>query len=148
MIADEVLLKLRSDANLFEQLVARYSDDEASAAKLGAYKDVKRGSMVDSFDAAAFSLEPGEISAPVLTQYGYHIIRLDGINEAGLRSFESVKNRLKNQEKTRHKRRIRTDYINQLTTLDTMLSPEAVRKMLSRYVDPSQLNGVDESESE
>ena len=53
-----------------------YSDDPGSAANGGVYNGVKKGQFVKPFEAAAFNLEEGEISDPVQTEYGYHIIQV------------------------------------------------------------------------
>jgi peptidyl-prolyl cis-trans isomerase C len=59
----------------FGKLVKQYSEDPGSKDKGGEYKFPK-GQMVPEFEAAAFSLKVGQISDPVETQYGYHIIKL------------------------------------------------------------------------
>ncbi len=63
----------------FEDIAKAESADSASAVSGGDLgKGVKR--FVPAFEAAAATLKPGEISQPVLTQFGYHIIRLDSRN--------------------------------------------------------------------
>jgi len=52
------------------------------------------GDMVKPFEEAAFALEPGEISEPVKTDYGYHVIRLDAYYEPTMMTFEEVKPQL------------------------------------------------------
>lgn len=50
-----------------------------------------RGQMVPAFEAVAFSLKPGEISDPVRTDFGYHLIKCEAREEAGVKAFEDVK---------------------------------------------------------
>jgi peptidyl-prolyl cis-trans isomerase D len=61
----------------FDTVAGRESSDSVSAAQGGLLGTVARGAFVPEFDRAAFSLRPGEISQPVLSQFGYHIIRVD-----------------------------------------------------------------------
>ena len=61
----------------FEDVAKRESADSASAVKGGYLGRVTKGQFVHAFDSAAFSLKPGELSPPVLTQFGYHIIKVD-----------------------------------------------------------------------
>lgn len=61
----------------FDDIAKRESADSASAAKGGYLGRVTKGQFVKPFDSAAFLLKPGEISTPVLTQFGYHIIKVD-----------------------------------------------------------------------
>ena len=54
-----------------------------------------RGQMVKEFDDKVFSMNIGEISEPVKTQFGYHIIKLNKINEAKNKSFDEVKDEVR-----------------------------------------------------
>ncbi|ART83113.1 hypothetical protein CBP31_11215 [Oceanisphaera profunda] len=60
----------------FAALARRYSQD-STAEQGGLLDDFQRGDMVPSFETAAFALLPGAISEPVLTQYGWHLIKLE-----------------------------------------------------------------------
>lgn len=84
-------LRQRAAAEPFAELAQRHSDDKATAGKGGDLGLFPRGVMVAAFEEAAFALAPGEISAPVETPYGYHV--LQGIEhvEAGVKSLESVR---------------------------------------------------------
>jgi peptidyl-prolyl cis-trans isomerase D len=61
----------------FEDVAKAESKDSASAANGGALGSGVRGRFVPAFDSAAYALKVGEISQPVLTQFGYHLIKLD-----------------------------------------------------------------------
>lgn len=69
----DIIKKLEAGA-VFEDLARDFSTCGSSSdgGNLGAFG---RGMMVPSFEKVAFSLMPGEISAPVRTQFGYHIIK-------------------------------------------------------------------------
>jgi peptidyl-prolyl cis-trans isomerase D len=61
----------------FDTVARRESSDSASAAQGGLLGTVARGAFVPEFDRVAFALRPGEISQPALTQFGYHLIKVD-----------------------------------------------------------------------
>ncbi len=61
----------------FEDVAKRESSDSGSAAQGGALGRGGRGRFVPEFERAAYALQPGQISEPVATQFGYHIIRVD-----------------------------------------------------------------------
>ena len=60
----------------FEQMARIYSEDPGLASNGGLYTNVARGKMVKPFEAAALNLQEGEISDPVETEFGYHLIQL------------------------------------------------------------------------
>ncbi len=74
--AKEISDKLKNGGD-FDGLARTESLDPGSAAKGGDLGYFKRGAMVKEFDSVAFTLKPGEVSAPVKTQFGYHIIKVD-----------------------------------------------------------------------
>jgi peptidyl-prolyl cis-trans isomerase D len=53
--------------------------------------------MVKAFDAAVFNMKPGEISAPVETEYGYHIIRVTGVTPGQIKPLEQVRSEIENE---------------------------------------------------
>lgn len=60
----------------FENFARIYSEDPGSASKGGLYTNISRGKMVKPFEAAALNLQEGEISDPVESEFGYHLIQL------------------------------------------------------------------------
>ena len=60
----------------FESQARIYSDDPGSAANGGLYTNIAKGKMVKPFEAAALNLQEGELSEPVESEFGYHLIQL------------------------------------------------------------------------
>lgn len=73
-VADSLYTLAAAGAD-FGELARRFSQDPGSAQRGGNLGWFGRGRMVAPFDSAAFALAPGEISKPVRTNFGYHIIR-------------------------------------------------------------------------
>lgn len=86
LVADEKTAKEVKDkldkGEDFAALAKKYSKDTANAANGGELGTFSRGQMVKEFEDAAFSLKEGEISAPVKTQFGYHIIKINKIEDS------------------------------------------------------------------
>jgi peptidyl-prolyl cis-trans isomerase C len=97
----------------FEEAAQKYSKCP-SAEQGGSLGSFTRGRMVPEFEKAAFELQVGEISEPVKTQFGYHLIQLDEKDSEGVKSLEEsrhmiVKNLLHQKQNEK--------YINSITEL-------------------------------
>ncbi len=75
----------------FAALARKHSADTGSAARGGDLGFFGRGAMDKAFEDAVFGLKSGEISNPVRTPFGYHVIKLTGIKGGTRKSFESVR---------------------------------------------------------
>lgn len=138
-LAEEIRAKAVAEPESFEALVAEYSEDPSASSNQGRFPSVTRGSMVRPFEEAAFAMAPGEISQPVYTQFGYHVIRVNAINEPRPRAFEEVREQLVRRELKQHRERVRLDYLAQLSNVETELTMEDLQLMLSRYFSPEEL---------
>ncbi len=75
-LADSLVALLREGAD-FGQLARRYSSDPGSKDQGGDLGWVRRGRLVPEFDRVAFRIQPGEISDPVSSVFGFHIIQVE-----------------------------------------------------------------------
>lgn len=96
--AEAVLKEARGGAD-FATLARKHSEDEASKGSGGDLNFFGRGSMVKPFEDAAFSMEPGQISDLVQTDYGFHIIKLLEKRSAGQRPLAEVREQIAEQLK-------------------------------------------------
>jgi parvulin-like peptidyl-prolyl isomerase len=95
-LADSLYQQLKSGGN-FAKLAKQYSKDPGSAAN-GGKLTVSKGQTVPAFDKTAFSLKTGQISQPVHTQYGYHIIQaLSGVKAPSTTSLAQVRASIRQQ---------------------------------------------------
>jgi parvulin-like peptidyl-prolyl isomerase len=86
--ADSIYNKLKKGAN-FEELAKQKSIDKFSAVQGGDLGFFTWGNMVEPFQKTAFDLKKGEISRPVKTQFGWHIIKLEEREKAEPPDFKS-----------------------------------------------------------
>ena len=89
--AEDLLAQAKANPAKFADLAKQYSQDPGSAAQGGDLGSNARGTMVKPFDDAVFSAKPGDIVGPVETDFGYHVIKLNGITPARSRPFEEVR---------------------------------------------------------
>jgi parvulin-like peptidyl-prolyl isomerase len=134
-LAESLVAQLRENPELFYEFVSEYSDDPAKAENGGRYPEVHRGQMVRPFEEAAFSLEKtDDISAPVETEYGYHIIRLHRQYGSELPGFEEIKAQAAGVAEERYLNGIRDRYLRK-TLADPLMIPDgAVEIMLKRHL--------------
>jgi len=92
--AEEILKKIKAGED-FAKLASDVSDDTGSKTKGGDLGFFPKGIMVKSFEDAAFSLKPGEVSGIVETQFGYHIIKVEEKKEPGMEPFDTAKEKIK-----------------------------------------------------
>ena len=96
--AQELLAKVKAGAD-FAELAKKNSQDESSAVKNGDLDFFGKGQMVPEFDKVAFSLQPGQISDLVKTQFGYHIIKVTDKRPATTRTLPEVRAQIEDQLK-------------------------------------------------
>ena len=86
----------------FEELAKSMSQDPGSAPNGGDLGEFQKGQMVKEFEDAAFALkEPGDISEPVKTQFGWHIIKLEKHIPAAVIPFDEVKSQIMQEVENR-----------------------------------------------
>lgn len=73
---------LATSGSEFEDLARRFSDDPGTRERGGDLGYFREGTMVREFSNAAFAMRPGQISPPIRTSFGYHIIKLERIRGA------------------------------------------------------------------
>ena len=87
-LATEIKTKLETE--LFDDLAKQYSDDPGSAELGGDLGWAETGLFVPEFESALFSMDVGEVSEPVKTDFGYHIIRMDDIKSGEQQGFNEI----------------------------------------------------------
>ncbi len=97
---DGLAKQLRAGAD-FAALAKKNSDDKDSAAKGGDLGEVSAGFLPAELEAALNALKPNQISEPVRTTYGYHLIKLTSYQPEQRRSYETVKKELIEQVRQR-----------------------------------------------
>ena len=99
--AEEIYQQLQKAPAGFAEMAKKRSEDPGSAANGGDLGFVGRGSMKDvpEFEEALYKLKPGEISAPVESRLGYHIIRLTAVRPGQTKSLDEVRGQIEQELK-------------------------------------------------
>ena len=94
-LAEELLDEAKAPGANFEEIVRINSQDEVGKKKGGLMVDIERGMTVKPFEDAAFALRrPGQLSDPVVSKFGVHLIQLVEYQQPYLRAFEDVKDQI------------------------------------------------------
>jgi peptidyl-prolyl cis-trans isomerase SurA len=93
---NDIYTEIQKESTVWEDIVLNFSEDPSSSQKDGLLPWFSVGSMIPEFEMAAFSLtEVGEVSPPIRTQYGYHILRLE--DKKPVESFEDLEESIKSR---------------------------------------------------
>ena len=111
----------------FAEVAQRESDDRGSSARGGSLGWFGKGMMVKQFEEAAFSMENGEISAPVRTQYGWHILYKE--DERGIQPLDSMRAQI-------HRQVLRDERANEA-------DKSFIRKARAEYNLPAEMSDAD-----
>ena len=94
--AEDLAAQAKKGAD-FAGLAKKYSQDDSNNTKGGDLDFFGRGQMVADFDKVAFALKPGEISDPVKTEFGYHVIKVVDKKTASQRPLAEVRAQIEDQ---------------------------------------------------
>ena len=97
--AEEISRQLKQSPGRFAELAKQHSQDPGSASNGGDLGFFGRGTMPKAFEEAVFAMKPGEVSAPVESEYGFHVIRLVNVKGGETRSFEEARTQIETELK-------------------------------------------------
>jgi len=106
----------------FGEVAKKYSDDLASGTNGGSLGEFPKGTMVSAFEKALEKLKPGEISEPVLSPFGYHIIKLEDIKKQRIKPLTEVKEKI-------------------ITTLKEIKARQRVKRIIKRVHKEAKQDG-------
>jgi len=111
--AEGILAQLKAGGD-FAKLAKANSDDTSNKDNGGDLGAFGKGMMVLPFEEAAWKLKEGELSGPVKTRFGYHIIKRGGLLPAMTKSFDEVKAGIRDQLERERKQKTFEDWLKQL----------------------------------
>ncbi|OUJ75277.1 peptidylprolyl isomerase [Hymenobacter crusticola] len=137
---DELYSRLQRKED-WEKLVTQFSEDAGSAANGGELPPFSTGRMIPSFEEAAFKLQkPGDISAPVQTPYGWHIIKL--IEKQAIPTFAAMEPTLKSKvAKDSRSELNRTAFLKRIRTENQFVENKVGKDYIFSKADTSLVSG-------
>lgn len=133
----ELALEVRAAAIAgtdFGHLVERYSEDPGKSDNAGRYELLTPGTFVPEFERTANELdEVGQVSEPVRTEFGFHIIRLVEASPPRERSFDEVRQQLVDKLREDYLKSTRERHSAELRSLPDQGNEELLRSLRARY---------------
>jgi peptidyl-prolyl cis-trans isomerase D len=133
--AQEIVSKLRAAPGTFAEIAKKESGDPGSASQGGDLGFFSRGMMVRPFEEVAFRLKPGQISDPVETDFGFHVIKVTAIKPGKMKTLEQVRpeieRELKKQQAGRRFAEAAEAFSNMVYEQSDSLKPAADRFKLT-----------------
>jgi peptidyl-prolyl cis-trans isomerase C len=129
--AEEVIKRLKNGEDFAKVADEKSKDTNAKGGDLGFFT---RGQMLKPFEDAAFALEPGQISEPVQTQFGWHVIKVEEKRDQPLPSYDEVKEAIMGQLIQQKAQQVVTN-LRDSATID-IVDPE-----LKRSLDDAAMRG-------
>ena len=129
--AKDLLTQLRAGAS-FDDIAKTHSTDPGSAARGGDLGFFPTGQTVRPFDDAVNALsKPGDLSEPIETQFGYHIIRLEERKEKGRQTYEEVRpqlvsearNAILNEARVQKIQKLNKDFVFEREAIEALAKP-------------------------
>ncbi|MBW2350664.1 MAG: peptidylprolyl isomerase [Deltaproteobacteria bacterium] len=111
--AKDIKKKLENGKD-FAELAKKYSDDPGTKDSGGDLGFFTKGRMVPEFESVAFSLKPGELSEPVKTNFGYHIIEVQEKKAASIKNLADVQAQIRQALQTEKQQKSQDALIEQL----------------------------------
>ncbi len=120
-----------TDGRDFAECAKAYSQDAGSASKGGALGKFKKGELVAPFAEKAFSMEPGEISRPVKTVFGWHVIKVDKVNDASVTPLTDVAADIRNTMALKKARDMA--YEQAMSVFDAAIDNDSVKQAAEKF---------------
>ncbi len=130
-------LRKKLTAKNFVKMAKQYSEEPNAEKSGGSLGWFTKGKMVPEFEKAVFSMKPGEISAPIKTQFGTHLILLEGKRPAKKALFDDYKVSIAKEQIKSNKSKETTDLLKKLTAqIETLLKKndsKELKKLAKKY---------------
>src|SRR5882672_5511322 len=120
--AEDVPKQAKAPGADFAALARKYSEDEGSKVNGGDLDYFPKGRMVPEFEAAAFAMQPGQISDLVKSQFGFHIIKVIDKKPAATRTLDEVRTQI---QQTLQAQRVEQQMTDRTRDLDARITKPA-----------------------
>lgn len=126
--AQELHAIAKKDKGSFAELAKKHSDDPSAEQNSGNLGFFVREAMVKPFSDTAFAMKKGDMSQPIKTDFGYHIIHVLDKREGGVQAFEDIKQQLIEEQKNVFRKAKRDEIVSKFRSSQDIKVDEAALK--------------------
>lgn len=138
-IADQLYKEAIAKPDQFNALLMQHSDDESKNTNQGQISDALSDKFDKGFVAGVKSLtKVGQISAPVKSEFGWHLIKLEGVTPAHTKSFAEVHDEIVAAARKAYIDQKKKDFIDELRNMKLEAEPDVVASIRTRYANEAQ----------
>ena len=130
----------------FAKLATQYSQDPGSKDNAGDLGFFTKGVMVGEFEQVVFAMTPGELSAPVKSEFGYHLIKLNAIKGGDTKAFDTVREEVKKLYTESEAQKQLYDLTEQMANLAYEASLDEVSAQMNLEVQSSEFFNEDSTQ--
>ena len=131
--AQELYTQATKGKKVFADLAKEHSDDPSAASNSGDLGFFPQEAMVEPFSNAAFAMKKGEISKPIKTDFGYHIIHVLDLRKAGVQPFEAVTAKLIDEQRRMFKNAKRDEIVSKFrSSSDIKVDEKAMKDFVQK----------------
>ena len=124
---------LIAEGRTVAELAAEYSEDPQAEKNSGRYEDVEVSTLDPAVAAMVQQLQPGQISQPFRSEFGWHILQLNDRWRPEVESFDQVREQALEIAEQRHKTQVRERILRRFNMKENEFQPGAVETLTSRY---------------
>lgn len=130
--AEEVIALIRKGDRPFADIAKEYSDDASVGRNGGDLGFFGKGAMVKAFEEYAFEMKkPGQLSVPVRTDFGFHVIHYLGREPAGYTPFEQLKDQLIKEERSKFRSKVLNEEFERVSKVEgVVVDQEAIKELV------------------
>ncbi|MDD2987863.1 MAG: peptidylprolyl isomerase [Zoogloea sp.] len=134
--ANEIRALVLKGDRKFSDIAREYSDDSSVSRNGGDLGLFAKGAMVKPFEDAAFAMKNvGDVSEPISTKFGFHILRYLGREPSGYTPFEKVKEGLEKEEKSKFRSRVLNEEFERVSKVNgVQVDQDAIKELLKPVV--------------
>jgi len=124
---------LIAEGRSLSDLAAEYSEDPQAKTNSGRYEDVEISTLDPAVASMIQQLQPGQISQPFRSEFGWHILQLNRTWRPDVESFEQVREQALEVAEQRHKTQVRERILRRFNMKENEFEPGAVEALTARY---------------